>query len=305
MLQQTPRFVRFYSHSFFPVAKKAVPEINCVRTIGRFRLQQQPRNQFHTSTHGLDKPRIEWPSWKVPTFSRETSKSNGGMKTALETKENAPPVTETAKPNATGDTSSTNSQQSVRQIFQRVASSSAAAAATALSSAARSTATSFMDLSSLAARKATYSATKLAGTAAESATRLGTKISDRATQLLFSTAGFVQKKTSDVLRSLGSKFASMIQSSMRTVVQGVQRSIQNVMTGITSTVQTKVVKPMSKYYADLSSSSSSSIGGVARWLWWWSLAAVAVYGIATTVPKELIRVAFESKTKPHDDERNE
>ena len=28
-----------------------------------------------------------------------------------------------------------------------------------------------------------------------------------------------------------------------------------------------------------------------RWLWWWSLAVVAVYGIATTLPKELLRYA--------------
>lgn len=300
MIQPTARFARFHSHSIFHVAEKiAVSEINRPRTIGRFRLLQQPRKQFHTSPHGLEKQRIEWPSWKAPTFSRETSKFNGVNKAELETKGNVPPITESA------DKVSTNPQQSVRQIFERVASSSATAAATALSSAAQSTATSLTNLSSLVASKATNSAKKLGVTAAENASRLGTKVSERATQLLLSTASFLQKKTLDVLHSLGSKFASIIQSSVRTVVQGVQRSVQQALSGIASTVEMQVVQPISKYYVDMSSSTKSTIGGVARWLWWWSLAAVAVYGIATTVPKELIRVAFESKTKPDGDERNE
>jgi hypothetical protein len=29
-----------------------------------------------------------------------------------------------------------------------------------------------------------------------------------------------------------------------------------------------------------------------RWIWWWSLAAIGVYGIATTVPRELVRYAL-------------
>ena len=34
-----------------------------------------------------------------------------------------------------------------------------------------------------------------------------------------------------------------------------------------------------------------------RWFWWWSLAVVAVYGIATTLPKELIRYAVVNDSK--------
>jgi ElaB/YqjD/DUF883 family membrane-anchored ribosome-binding protein len=36
---------------------------------------------------------------------------------------------------------------------------------------------------------------------------------------------------------------------------------------------------------------------VLRWIWWWSLAAIGVYGIASTVPRELVRYALEGDGK--------
>jgi hypothetical protein len=41
---------------------------------------------------------------------------------------------------------------------------------------------------------------------------------------------------------------------------------------------------------------------VLRLLWWWSLAAVGVYGVSTTVPKELIRQGFLYRSKNEDDD---
>ena len=41
------------------------------------------------------------------------------------------------------------------------------------------------------------------------------------------------------------------------------------------------------------------------WLWWWSLAAIGVYGIATTLPKELVKIAFENSTKKEASDQQE
>lgn len=72
------------------------------------------------------------------------------------------------------------------------------------------------------------------------------------------------------------------------LIQSVQSTLQFAANRLVTNVQTRVVRPISKYI-------DSTGGSAVRGLWWWSLAAVGVYGIATTVPKELIRVAFEEK----------
>ena len=42
---------------------------------------------------------------------------------------------------------------------------------------------------------------------------------------------------------------------------------------------------------------------IAKWIWWWSLAAIGVYGVATTVPKELIRQVFQSRGDGEEDKK--
>jgi hypothetical protein len=55
------------------------------------------------------------------------------------------------------------------------------------------------------------------------------------------------------------------------------------MLSVGSRLQSHVLLPVTNYIKKTGQ-------GAKFWIWWWSLAAIAVYGISTTVPKELIRI---------------
>ena len=70
---------------------------------------------------------------------------------------------------------------------------------------------------------------------------------------------------------------------------------------IASDQVTEATRKASKRASETISEGKKASTFALRWLWWWSLAAVGVYGIATTVPKELVRIGFDNMTKKKDD----
>lgn len=64
---------------------------------------------------------------------------------------------------------------------------------------------------------------------------------------------------------------------------------------------TEATRKASKKASETISEGKKASTIALRWLWWWSLAAVGIYGIATTVPKELVRIGFDSMAKKKDD----
>ena len=264
------------------IGKGAVRESRSQSAV-RFRLAQQ--QNFQTSIQRLEKPTIRWPSDKALPWPNATSKSSS--QTLLE-KENLAQSTPAAE--STPKAASWMGQ-SMQQAAERLASSSRAA----VSSATHSTAKSLTNLSSLAATKATESANNLASKAAESGKALGSKAAERGAGLVSSSIESIQTKTSGVVDSAGKRITSTVQSSAGVVTNSVQSGFQRVSSTLYSSVKAKVVQPISQYI-------TTSGSGTIRWLWWWSLAAVAVYGVATTVPKELIHVAFDKKKDVEENE---
>jgi len=90
-----------------------------------------------------------------------------------------------------------------------------------------------------------------------------------------------------MVRSFGNRIVSTAQSSLTLLSESVQRSARSITSGVVSSVKSQT-KQVTDYV-------ESSGGGAVRKIWWWSLAAIGVYGVATTVPKELIRVAFDDE----------
>merc|ERR1712238_258670 len=57
---------------------------------------------------------------------------------------------------------------------------------------------------------------------------------------------------------------------------------------------TNVITEPSREIVDTVTSSGTKL---LRWVWWWSLAVVFVYGVATTLPMAIIRHTIEQKKK--------
>lgn len=237
------------------------------QTTGGHRLLQKQR-LFHSSNFNLDTNTApnKWPSLRAPKESKETQKQTSTMEA---TKNGA--LADTGVPNSTAETST---------ISRRILSASRVALSKATRSASH--------LLSLAATKTSESAKIAASKAAESARSLGQTISEIATTAAVSTAESIQTKTTAFFRSLRPRLFSFVRSSTMMLIQSVQNTLQFAANRLMTNVQTRVVRPISEYI-------DSTGGSAARWMWWWSLAAVGVYGVATTVPKELIRVVFEEK----------
>jgi hypothetical protein len=89
------------------------------------------------------------------------------------------------------------------------------------------------------------------------------------------------RAASTTIRETTRSTADNVRSRIRTALSAWTLSIRNT---ALRTVRV-VTEPFARLTANLSQSGSS----VWNRFWWWSLSAVAVYGLATTVPKELIR----------------
>lgn len=117
----------------------------------------------------------------------------------------------------------------------------------------------------------------------------------------------VSEATTQVFREKSQQVSNQVKSASDVVRDVSQRAVSKT---------TDTIKESSKAAAKNASESirNTSIGAFGnaqetgrkaiRWLWWWSLAAVGVYGIATTVPRELIRYGLEGATKKKDEGNN-
>lgn len=261
------------------ITKTIATRETAMRTTAGYRLLQN-RWLFHSSNFCPEKASNKWPSIQSPNESEEARK----FKDIVEMENRALPETGGLK--SKPESTTTNGSPSPENFSQRILTASKVAVSKATHSAA--------NLLSLAASKTTESAKILASKASESALSMGHTISERAKTAAVSTSESIQSKTAAFLQSLGPRLVSFVRSSTMFVIQRFQSTLQVAVNGLVTRVRTRVIRPIREYI-------DSTGGGVVRSLWWWSLAAVGVYGIATTVPKELIRVAFKEKRVNEED----
>lgn len=83
-----------------------------------------------------------------------------------------------------------------------------------------------------------------------------------------------QRSATGYVRQIPQRLATSAQSTLASLWQ---RSIEQIRNSIAT-----ATRPISDYVR-------GALPQSVRWIGWWSLAAIAVYGIATTVPKEVVR----------------
>lgn len=108
-------------------------------------------------------------------------------------------------------------------------------------------------------------------------------------------AGSVTKFATNVARSAvsESKTTTAVVDSLKTkskAVSGqVQRATKKAMNDASISIKGTTKKAFKSRAPIFASSIHKTSKKAVRWFWLWSLTAIGVYGIATTVPKEMIR----------------
>lgn len=124
----------------------------------------------------------------------------------------------------------------------------------------------------------------------------------RGSKVATSVASEALKKTQsaalDAVRSTSSKVSNQVQSATK-VTSGVARDqVQSASKAVcdgskravskTTETSERVRKSTFGVFGNVQETGRKAI----RWLGWWSLAAIGVYGLATTIPRELVRYAL-------------
>jgi hypothetical protein len=107
-----------------------------------------------------------------------------------------------------------------------------------------------------------------------------------------------QSAALDAVRSTSSKVSSQVQSATK-VTSGVARDQVQSASKAVCDGSKKAVSKTTETSERIRKSTFGVFGNVQetgrkaiRWLWWWSLAAIGVYGVATTIPREFVRYAL-------------
>eukprot|EP00980_Cylindrotheca_fusiformis_P006348 scaffold1356_cov123-Cylindrotheca_fusiformis.AAC.29 len=138
------------------------------------------------------------------------------------------------------------------------------------------------------------------------AERLGGVAKEKASQALEKSSSVVSNAASNAYEQGKSSARQAAQKASREVSGRVERAYEQGKTAAYDQV-TSATKRASHVVRDTSSTIAKNTTAAAkeaakeareastkgiRLLWWWSLAAVGIYGVATTVPRELVRHAL-------------
>lgn len=264
-----------------------------IRSSGkRFRLLQ--KQYFQSNTRRLEEKTNKWPSENDNKSAFVKSEGAAEKESALSSGSRPSMISANA----------TKAASFISRSMQDVAGRLSASTKDTVSAATKTAAKSITNLSSQAKDKATKSIVNLSwqakDKAAESAKNLASKATDSGKQLrskvVQNASGWsssvlhsMQTKATGLVSSFGNRIASTVQSSFLLLSNRVKQGMRNATSGFTSSA-----KAQAKQVTDYVESNGN---GVLRKLGWWTLAAIAVYGVATTVPKELVRVAFDKKPR--------
>jgi hypothetical protein len=121
----------------------------------------------------------------------------------------------------------------------------------------------------------------------------------RSTESLQDTSRTVVESSKTMVESVASKSISLAQKALETsktaTVSALSKTgsvISQVIRQGTSRVVSAVTSPFHKAREQVSVAMQDIMGSrhkIINAIWWWSLAAIGVYGIATTLPREVIR----------------
>jgi hypothetical protein len=158
------------------------------------------------------------------------------------------------------------------------------------------------------------------------AERLGGVVKEKATKAINESSAVVSSAASTAYEKGKSSAVETARAASKDVSGRVERVYEQ---GKSATIDqvTSATKRASHVVRDTSSTIASSASSATeaakeaakewkqeatkgiRWLWWWSLAAIGVYGIATTVPRELVRYALDGNSgkqlKDNEEGKNE
>jgi|UniRef100_A0A8J9X2U9 gas vesicle protein len=124
--------------------------------------------------------------------------------------------------------------------------------------------------------------------AASQLSKTSSSLATKVKQGIDSAAATAKQKSSEASAVAKERTKAILSSTASSFSNGVRSSISN------------ITKPFRRMWTKLVQHMRGT--KVLRLLWWWSLAAVGVYGVSTTVPKELIRQGFSYRSKNEDDD---
>ena len=148
---------------------------------------------------------------------------------------------------------------------------------------------------------------------ASSAISESQKIAERAAQQVSSAASELARKSLDetqkMTKTAYSESQKLAQQAAKDTAKLASDSFQQVSSRtkqkVSQTVEQNVHKPIQQTSQHIKKSSEELVESITssgtkllKWFAWWSLAAVAVYGIVTTLPIALIKYAMERKNDP-------
>jgi hypothetical protein len=102
------------------------------------------------------------------------------------------------------------------------------------------------------------------------------------------TAQTASKEVSGKVEQAYQKGKSVALDQVSSASKRASSSVRNA----SSTIATKTSETINETIAEGKKLAPQAATSAINWFWWWSLAAIGVYGIATTIPKELIRYAL-------------
>lgn len=137
-----------------------------------------------------------------------------------------------------------------------------------------------------ASRKASEAVTKEGQKYAGEALRLASRAGDTLKQSAMSTVQNVNKR---------------VQDSASELVQSTKERVANQLPAkqkVIDSASTVVAETVRRTKSSAASQVNEAISNATRWFWWWSLAAIGVYGISTTLTKEGVSALKDSLSKP-------
>lgn len=152
-------------------------------------------------------------------------------------------------------------------------------------------------------------------TSAETFQRASTAVQESSQRLYEASkpiASSLLEKGKDATASVMSKSSQVAKESVERAVDSAKKATVQTFSTATDAARGTVTSATSKIGSGIKSMASTATRPftkiwkgfdwrkTTRWMWWWSLAAIGVYGVATTVPKELVRQVFRDKEEEDD-----
>jgi hypothetical protein len=119
-------------------------------------------------------------------------------------------------------------------------------------------------------------------------------------ETLSQTAEALGKAATTLGQSAGETLARTTQTVGAVSHEAFTRTQESAKEGVGNAIETTIHRPIRAASESIQETSQQLVEGITssgtkllRWVWWWSLAAVAVYAVATTLPMALIKYAME------------